>query len=260
MRKHLLLFCLLAVIILFSGVFLARAQDQPILKLNIARVFGYSSGIGSGRFDIQGTFGLKASGPEDLARVVFTIDGQTIGEATQAPFDLRFVTDSYPLGTHTMQAIGYTSAGDELKSNTIAANFVTAGEGWQAGLKIAIPMLAIVFGTILIGMVFTLFSARNQRKLPLGAPRKYGVSGGTICSNCGRPFALHFLALHFVGSKVDRCPFCGKWKLVKSIPLAELRAAEVDELARAQEGGQVPAEPELEKLQKELDDSRYQNS
>ena len=260
MRNHLLPYCLLAVIILYSGISPARAQDQAVLKLNIARLFGYSSGLGSGKFDIQGTFNLKASGPEDLARVVFTIDGQSMGEATQAPFNLRFVTDNYPLGMHTMQALGYTIAGDELKSNTIAANFVTAGEGWQAGLKIAIPMLAIVFGVILVGMVFTLFSGRNQRKLPLGASRKYGVSGGTICSNCGRPFALHFLALHFVGSKLDRCPFCGKWKLVKSIPLTELRAAEAAELARAQENGQVPGEPELEKLQKELDDSRFQNS
>jgi hypothetical protein len=259
MRKHLLPYCLLAVIILFSGVFPARAQDGPDLKLNIARVFGYSSGIGSGKFDIQGTFTLKASGPENLARVVFTIDGQDMGEVTQSPFNLRFVTDNYPLGTHTIQALGYTSAGDVFKSNTIAANFVTTGEGWQAGLKIAIPMLGIVFGVILIGMVFTLFSSRKQRKLPLGAPRKYGISGGTICPNCGRPYALHFLALHAGGRKYDRCPFCGKWKLVKSIPVAELRAAEAAELAGAQESGQVPAEPELEKLHKELDDSRFQN-
>jgi hypothetical protein len=113
---------------------------------------------------------------------------------------------------------------------------------------------------ILIGMVFTLFSARSQRKIPLGAPRKYGISGGTICPNCGRPYAIHFLALHFGRSKYDRCPFCGKWKMVKQIPLAELREAEAAELARAQESGQVPSEPELEKLNKELDDSRYQNS
>ena len=231
-----------------------------MLKLNIARVFGYSSGIGSGKYDIQGTFNLKASGPEDLARVVFTMDGQSMGEATQAPFNLRFVTDSYPLGPHTMQALGYTQAGLELQSNPITANFVTAGEGWQAGMKIAIPMLGIVFGIILVGMVFTLFSARNQRKIPLGASRKYGVSGGTICPNCGRPYPIHFLALHIGGSKYDRCPFCGKWKLVKSIPLAELRAAEAAELARAQESGQVPSEPELDKLRKELDDSRFQNS
>jgi hypothetical protein len=260
MRKNFLPCFLVTVFILFSAVLPVRAQEQPDLKLNISRVFGYSSGIGSEKYDIQGTFTLKASGPENLARVVFTIDGQNMGEATQPPFNLRFVTDSYPLGTHTMRALGYTSGGDELKSNPIAANFVTAGEGWQAGLKIAIPMLGIVFGVILVGMVFTLFSARSQRKIPLGAPRKYGLSGGTICQNCGRPFALHFLALHAAGSKFDRCPFCGKWKLVKSIPLAELRAAEAAELARGQESGQVPAEPELEKLRKELDDSRFQNS
>jgi hypothetical protein len=259
MKKVLLSHYLLAVIILLSGVIPARAQDQPVLKLNIARVFGYSSGIGSGKFDIQGTFNLKAGGTENLTRVVFTIDGQNMGEATQAPFNLRFITDSYPLGSHTLQALGYTSEGLELQSNPITANFVTANEGWQAGLKIAIPMLGIVFGALLLGMVFTLFTSRKQRKLPLGVPRKYGVSGGTICPNCGRPYAILFLALHAGERKYDRCPFCGKWKLVKSIPVLQLRAAEAAELARAQESGQVPAESELEKLHKELDDSRYQN-
>ena len=260
MRMHFLPYCLLAVIILCSGVFPARAQDQPVLKLNIARVFGYSSGIGSGRFDIQGTFGLKASGPENLARVVFTIDGQSIGEATQAPFNLRFVTDSYPLGSHIIQALGYTREGLELQSNSITANFVTAGEGWQAGLKIAIPILAIVFGTILIGMVFTLFPPGTSARYPWAPHVNMGYRAGRSARTAGG--LLLFISWHCtsVGARFDRCPFCGKWKLVKSIPLTELRAAEAAELARAQEGGQVPSEPELDKLRKELDDSRFQNS
>jgi len=234
---------------------LAQAQNEG-LSLRISKVIGFNN---FGNTQIQGTFSLHASGPANLAKVTFLMDGNSIGEATQAPFNLRFITDSYPLGSHTLQALGTTSEGLELQSNPITANFVTAGEGWQAGLKIAIPLLGIVFGIILVGMVVTLFSARNQRKIPLGAPRKYGVSGGTICLNCGRPYAIHFLAVHIGVSKYDRCPFCGKWKLVKSIPLTELRAAEAAELVRAQESGQVPSEPELDKLHKELDDSRYQN-
>jgi hypothetical protein len=219
MKKFLLSFAWLAAIVLVLTVVPAWGQDQPDLKLYISRVIGYSSGIGSGKYDIQGTFTLKASGPENLSRVVFFMDGQNMGEVTQTPFNLRFNTDSYPLGPHTMQARGYTSDSQELLSNSITANFVTAGEGWQAGMKIAIPMLAIVFGVILVGMVLTLFTSRSQRKTPLGDPRKYGTSGGTICPNCGRPYAIHFLALHAGGSKYDRCPFCGKWKLVKSVSL-----------------------------------------
>jgi hypothetical protein len=258
-KKYILVLTWLEVIILALAVVPAWAQDQPSLRLNISRVIGYSSGLASGKYDIQGTFTLRASGPDNLYRVVFTIDGQNMGEVTQAPFNFRFNPDSYPLGPHTLQAHGNTSDGTELLSNSISANFVTASEGWQAGLKIIIPMLAIVFGVILIGMLLTLFTSRNQRKLPLGTPRKYGVSGGTICPNCGRPYAIHFLALHAGGKKFDRCPFCGKWKLVKSLPNEELRAAEAAELVRAGDTGQVPSEPEQEKLHKELDDSRFQN-
>ena len=49
----------------------AQAQNnEDELLLSLSRDFGYSSGTGR----IQGTFSMKASGPEDLERVVFYID------------------------------------------------------------------------------------------------------------------------------------------------------------------------------------------
>jgi hypothetical protein len=70
---------------------------------------------------------------------------------------------------------------------------------------------------------------------------------------------MHFFGLNLGLSKLDRCPYCGKWGLVRAKPLDVLRAAEAGELEEAQAGSQLSAESEEEKLRKELDDSRFQN-
>lgn len=58
-----------------------------------------------------------------------------------------------------------------------------------------------------------------------------------------------------VKGQLDRCPYCGKWSVVRSLPLAQLRQAEQAELEQAR--GQIPEISEEERLKKELDDSRY---
>ncbi len=96
-----------------SAFTVAHAQDESQLALRLSRNFGYSSGTG----DIQGTFTMKVDSPEDLTRVVFYIDDQVIGEVAEPPFQLRFRTGDFPLGVHTLRAVGYTSQGKELSSN-----------------------------------------------------------------------------------------------------------------------------------------------
>jgi hypothetical protein len=61
-------------------------------------------------------------------------------------------------------------------------------------------------------------------------------------------------------SKIDRCPYCGKWSLVRPRSLADLRDAEAVELSQAQTTPSVGGETEADKLKKELDDSRFQNT
>ncbi|MBA4380592.1 MAG: hypothetical protein C0393_07965 [Anaerolinea sp.] len=247
------LFSLLLVVLLsmfFVGTVLAQAEE---LTLTFSRDFGYSSGTG----DIQGTFSMKVSGPADLARVEFYIDETKIGEDSEPPFRLQFTTDNYPLGVHRMYAIGYTADGREYRSKVITAKFVSADEGWQAASKIMIPMLAIVFGAILLAVVVPMLMGRGKREeLPLGAERKYGFHGGGICPKCKRPFVLHLWGLNLGLSKLDRCPYCGKWSVVRSLPLVKLREAEQAELETAK--AEAPEVSEEEKLKKELDDSRYQ--
>jgi hypothetical protein len=221
------------------------------LTLGLSRDFGYGGFSG----DIQGTFTLTASGRNDLARVQFFIDQTMLGEVARAPFKLQFVTDNYPPGVHSLYAIGYTADGVQLSSQTLSVNFVTASQGSKRTMAIILPVLAVVFGAILLAAIVPLLTGRKTLRLEPGAQRQYPLGGG-ICPKCGRPFAVHFYGLNLLGSKLDRCPYCGKWSLVRHAAMQALRAAEQAELEGA--AAQVPEIPEEEKLKKELDDSKYQ--
>jgi len=236
----------------------AATPACPELQIGLRRDFGYASGTGK----IQGTFTISARGPDDLQRVIFYLDGQPLGDIQQAPFALRFSTDSYDLGQHTFSALGYTSNGSKCESNSLTAVFVTAKEGWQAGLKILVPVLGLVLVVTLIMVVGTVFSSglvgNKLKDLPLGAERTYGIAGGAICPRCHRPFSRHLLSPNMVVGKLERCPYCGKVSVVAARSQAELRAAEAAELPSAGASPVNGASPD-ERLQKDLDDSRYQD-
>lgn len=230
-----------------------QQDDQLILKLN--RDFGYG-GMGN---DIQGLFSLEIRNPPaDLARVEFTIDGQLIAEDDSSPYKIQFSTDSYPLGEHVLAAIGYTNNGKHLSSNEFTVEFVSPEAGWKSALKIIGPVFGIIIGILLLSFLLSISSGRKQAKLPPGTPRNYGFKGGTICPKCSRPFAFQFLTLNMGPfHKVDRCPYCGRWGLVRRKSLEELRAAEAAELSGKQEF--APETSEEDRLRKDLEDSRYQN-
>jgi hypothetical protein len=226
--------------------------QTPELTLKMSRDWGYGGLNG----DIQGLFSMKITGPADLVRVVFYIDSTSIGEVTQAPFNLQFNTDNYPNGTHEMYAIGYSSIEQEYHSNVIVGNFVPASEGNKAALGIVVPLVAIVFGAILLAFLIPLLTGKGKlQELPLGTERKYGMGGG-ICPKCHRPFALPLFSMNLGFSKLARCPYCSKWSVVRIQPLAKLREAEQAELEWGR--ADVPEATEDEKLRKELDDSKYQ--
>jgi hypothetical protein len=253
---HFILFVFLSVSSLFS-VRPALAQDGEELKLSLSRDFGYAALNGS---QIQGTFSIHVSGQEDLTRVVFYLDDQVLGEDSEAPFSLRFVTDNYELGAHALQAIGNTSGGRELRSNVIRTEFVAAGEGTGMALKI----VGLTFGVIAAGMgIAFLFSnvlgKGKKTDLPLGAPRRYGALGGAICPKCRRPFAVHVFSIKLVVARFDRCPYCGIWSFIQRSSREELKQAEAAELEWASPGQERPAEKTEADLLKDLEDSRYQD-
>lgn len=236
----------------------AYAQDAPELTLSLSRDWGYASGTGS----IQGTFSMRASGPDDLVRVVFFIDGAPIGEATQPPFRLQFHTGDYALGEHSLSAVGYTAAGRELQSRPFRRIFVSAEEGMQTAGKIIIPLLAVVFAIMILSYGLPALLGRGKKThLAPGTPRNYGPVGGTVCPKCGRPFALHFFKLNLLVGALDRCPYCGRWSLVHRYDLEALRRAEAAELQDAASASEPAAGlTEEERLRKELDDSRFRDT
>ncbi len=241
---------LLALLLSLLAVTAASAQTGE-LTLKMTRDWGYGGFNG----DIQGLFSMKVTGPADLAKVVFYIDETVIGEVAQSPFNLQFNTDNYPLGQHELYAVGYSASGQEYRSNVIQATFVPASVGSKTALSFIIPIVVIVFGGLLLAMVVPLITGRKTVNLPAGSPRQYPL-GGAICPKCGRPFAVHIYGLNLGVGKLDRCPYCSKWSMVRRASMDALRAAEEAELEG--EKAQVPEMSEAEKLKKELDDSKYQ--
>ena len=237
-------------LILFQSTF---AQTNS-LTLRLSRDFGYGGFNG----DIQGLFTMKVTGPSDLVRVVFYIDSTTIGEVNNSPFSLQFNTDNYSIGEHKISAMGVSSSGQQYQSNIISSTFVPASEGNKVVLRIVIPLMIIIFGAIILSFIVPLiFSRGKSDKLPYGVERKYGLNGGGICPKCRRPFVLPLFSMHFGFSKLARCPYCGKWGMVKVETIGNLRKAEREEL----EWGRVDDghEDEKEKAHKELDDSKFQD-
>jgi DNA-directed RNA polymerase subunit RPC12/RpoP len=106
-------------------------------------------------------------------------------------------------------------------------------------------------------LIPTVFRRGKTTSLPPGAPRNYGIIGGTICPKCGRPFGMHIWGLNMLVGKLDRCPYCGKWSLVRYVGREALREAEAAELEAPKEAPSIPSAGEEENLKKELDNSRY---
>jgi len=243
---------LIAIIVSLLAFFPTQAQSNE-LSISFSRDFGYSSGGG----DIQGLFSIKVSGPDTLTKVVFYIDDAVIGEDTEAPFKLQFNTDNYSLGEHAVYAVGITSDGSELKTKVVHANFVSASESTQASMRILIPILGLVVVAVLLAAFVPVITGRKTIPLEPGTPRNYPM-GGAVCPKCQRPFAVHIYGINLGLGKFDRCPYCGKWSVVRRTSMQNLRAAEEAELAHAQETGQVPGMSEEEKLKKQLEDSKFQ--
>ncbi|HNT76580.1 MAG TPA: Ig-like domain-containing protein [Anaerolineae bacterium] len=228
-------------------------ESKPELSLRLTRDFGY--GMGG---ELQGTLSLHASGPDDLARVEFFMDDESMGELTAAPFRRQFNTENYPPGVHKLRAVGYTAEGRELHSNVITPKFLSKAEADQKTTQIIVPLVGGIFGLMALGFLLTFLTSRRRGPAPApGTPRNYGLAGGAICPKCGRPFARHMWAPNLVTGKLERCPYCGKWSIAMRASPDMLAAAEAAELTEAGEQP-APTLSEEERLQRELENSRYQ--
>jgi hypothetical protein len=233
----------------------ARAQTDDELQLFVRRNFGYSAGD-----QIQGSFRLEATAPPEVTSVTFYIDSSVAGIDAEAPFRVDFNTGDYDLGPHTFLAEATRANGALLTSQQRQFTFVSASAGLDTVRTMLTPLLAVVLGIVALvgGMAFLQARQSQRNPVPLGQPRTYGFSGGTICPKCHRPFSRHWWALNAGLGKLDRCDHCGRWSLVRALPLEQLRAAEAAELKSARDGtGSVPDLSPEERLRRQLDDSRY---
>ena len=248
----------LMMVILLMALSIAPVLGQgadPELELGLRRDFGYG-GFG----EIQGTFSLRASGPENLTRVVFWIDDQKLGEVTAAPWQLRFLTDNFAPGSHTLSATGYTGSGQELHSNEIRTRFLSSQDAGKATGRLVVTLLGGIFGLMaLSALVSSLLFRRKTARLGPSAPRDYGLAGGAVCSRCGRPFARHLWAPNMLMGKLERCPYCGKWGIVRAASLAELAAAEAAALEGIAGSDQAAPESGPDQLRRDIEDTRFQD-
>ena len=238
--------------VLFSlifGVGTAVAQENPQLSLSLSRDFG--TALGS---NIQGRFSFRVEGPDNLNSVSFYIDDQLVGEDSEAPFRLQFETDNYPLGTHTLYAIGHTTDGQTIESNQISRNFISGSSAIRTVLLIVVPILVLSIGGSLFAAWFT---NRGNKSGNSANIKVHGPFGGTICPKCQKPFARHIWGLNMVVGKYDRCPHCGKWSLVRALPADVLDTAVAEMAAEAQHNQPKPAANDEETWRKRLDDSKF---
>ncbi|MFQ5421664.1 MAG: Ig-like domain-containing protein [Anaerolineae bacterium] len=237
--------CLILALVFLVTAVPALAQDES-LSLRLSRDFGYSLGG-----QIQGAFSFRVSGPDDLSRVLFFVDGEQVGEDSEAPFRLQFRTETYGLGSHTMSAAGFTSDGRELQSNQIRREFVSGSDSTTIALWIIIPILVIAIGGRIL-------SARiaNRRQKGQGQPAVHGAFGTAVCPKCGKPFAMHIWGFNVVAGKFDRCPHCGKWSLVRRAHPDAVQQA-IDAMTKDEMVSNTPSLAPEEELRKKLDDSRF---
>jgi DNA-directed RNA polymerase subunit RPC12/RpoP len=224
----------------------ASAQEAPDLSLSLIRNFGSSLGD-----SIQGTFTYRVSGPADLVQVTFLLDGERIGEDDEAPFRWRFNTDNFPLGTHTMSAMGVTVDGRTLQSNTLQRQFISGSESNRLLYWVIIPIIVLALGGRLLSSRIT-----NRDVGQKDQPAVNGPFGGTLCPKCGRPFAMHIWGFNVAVGKYDRCPHCGKWSLVRRVH-PDILAGAVEAFADDEKQDTSPPSDDPQSLSKRLDESRF---
>lgn len=242
---------LASLIIVWSVLPVSRAlaqDEEPPLQLRLRRTFGYG-GIGQ----IQGNFALRVETVEGLSRVEFLFDDAVVHTAQEDPFEFRFHTNDFPSGMHTMSAVGYTTDGQVLPSNSYTREFLTSEAAWSVTSGIMIPLLAGIGVLALASALIPFLLGRRQGH----RPGQYGSAGGAVCPRCEKPYSRHFLSPNLIAGKLERCPHCGKWAIARRATPAELEAAEAL-LAGASTEEMPSLESQEEKLRRMIDDSRYE--
>jgi hypothetical protein len=241
---------LLGLVLALHALPTAAQESEASLQLSVVKDYGFSM---SGR--IQGKFTLKVSGPDDLTRVEFLIDDVIVATDQEPPFSYSFSTGDHGLGVHLISAMGYTASGELVQSPVHRYEFVSADEGFRVAEKILIPILGGTVALILIAAAGTMLLGRRKGRPRIG---EYGAAGGAICVRCGLPYSRHFFSPNLLIGKLERCPHCGKWAIVRRATREDLERAEA-RMATEEARGALELESEEEKLRRQIEDSRFES-
>jgi hypothetical protein len=252
-----LLSAMLLVIFLLGGTMSLVKAQQDEYRLNVNRTFGYSSGS-----QIRGTFSMEVVGPQNIKSITYLIDGNVIELVTSSPFKISFQTSKYGYGWHELSALVETTDGKKVTTPVRKFEFATTDQEASAVTSIIFPLLGGVLLVMLVGMGFQVLALKNKpaSTIPLGAPRKFGIHGGSVCPQCQRAFSLHWWAPNLgFRTKFDRCDFCGKWSIVKVLNGTELIAAQAAELQQVQPALATTEKSEEDRLKEMIEKSRFTN-
>jgi hypothetical protein len=229
----------------------AHAQEgEPSLSFRLNRDFGY--GLGS---RIQGTFSVSVAEDDNFSQIGLWIDEKLIDVDEEAPYRIRFSTSDFPPGVHMINVIGITTDGLELSGQPIRVDFLSSEQARSQTVKLVVPLLVLVAVVMLAGTLGPALFGRKKRRFQ---PGSYGHAGGSICPRCGLPFSRNLLSPNLGIGKLERCPHCGKWSIVRRASSSELEEAEA-KLASTMSSGPVQPEDEDDNLRRMIDDSRYES-
>ncbi|MDH5505684.1 MAG: Ig-like domain-containing protein [Anaerolineae bacterium] len=243
------LLVILFLLIFFPGHSALAQDESATLTLRITRVIGIG-GIGD---NIQGTFSMRVSGPQDLTSVEFYIDEQMIGVDEQVPFALQFSTTGFTPGKHNLHAVGNTNDGRVLSSNVITRDFLDPD---SIVSEVFLPIIGILTLILALSTAGQMLRAKFGKSRPVG---DYGSLGGVVCPRCQLPYARTFLALRLGIGTLERCPHCRKWAIVRRASPSALEAAEARLVQDAQAGALNTDESEGDRRRRMVEDSRFED-
>ncbi len=224
--------------------------DETGLDLSMRKTFGYRAGS-----KIQGSFTLEVHGPDDVEYVVFFIDGDVMGTAGQAPYELAFSTSSYPLGNHCITATAELANGETLVSESECVTFLSADAAKNEVSGFVAPLVLGLVAITFVGALITSLITGRKDGFKLGA---YSAAGASVCPRCRLSYSRHFISPNLIVGKLERCPHCGKWAIVRRATAIEIEQAE--ERYKGHGGDKHLAfEDEVERLRKQIEDTRYES-
>lgn len=244
----------MATLLMLALVFVqpASAQEgEPPLTFGLSRDFGYALGS-----TIQGTFSVRVQDDGNLVQIALLIDGQQISADDEPPFRIRFSTSDFAAGIHTIEVVGITADEEQLASQPIEVEFLSNEQARSQAIEVVFPLLALLFVLMVLGTLGPEMLGRGKRSFQLGA---YGSAGGAVCPKCDLPFGRHNLSANLLVGKIERCPHCGKWGVVRRASSSALEAAESKYTANMSEG-LIQKEDDAAHLRRMIDESRYESS